>query len=106
MLNCLQEKLQEEVRIDPWPVQLHDVGKFYQEHSEPTVRDRLQDNTTNLPTASLGGQEWQNDPPNVQTETNEEREDEPIDSDWETRESEHSEDEDNHEQRPRRRGSL
>ena len=59
------------------------------------VRDGLQDNTTNFPTASLGGQERQNNPPNVQTETNEEREDEPIDSDSETRESEHSEEEDN-----------
>ena len=78
MLNCLQEKLQEEVRIDSRPVQLHNAGKIYQERPEPTVRDGLQDNTTNLPTASLGGQERQNDPPNVQTETNEEREDKPI----------------------------
>ena len=101
MLNCLQEKLQEEVRIDSRPVQLHNAGKIYQERPEPTVRDGLQDNTTNLPTASLGGQERQNDPPNVQTETNEEREDEPIDSDSETRESEHSEEEDNHEHPPK-----
>ena len=42
-----------------------------------------------------------NDPPNVQTETNEEREDEPIDSDSETRESKHNEEEDNHEHPPK-----
>ena len=41
------------------------------------VTDGLQDNT-DLLTASLGRQERQNDPPNVQTETNEEREDKPI----------------------------
>ena len=101
MLNCLQEKLQEEVRIDSRPIQLHNVGKIYQKCPELTVRDGLQDNTANLPTASLGGQERQNNPPNVQIETNEEREDEPIDSDSETRESKHSEEEDNHKHPPK-----
>ena len=84
------------MRIDSQPVQLHNTGKFYQEYPEPTVRDGLQDNTTSLPTDSLGEQERQTDPPNVQTETNEEREDKPIDSDSEIRESEHSKEEDNH----------
>ena len=57
MLNYLQEKLQEEVRIDSRVVQLHNAGKIYQERPEPTVSDGLKDNTTNLPTASLGRQE-------------------------------------------------
>ena len=77
MLNCLQEKLQKEVRTDSQPVQLHNMGKG---HLEQIVSDRLQDNATSVPTASLGRQEQQNDPPNVQTGTHKEREDELIDS--------------------------
>ena len=82
MMNCLQEKLQEEVRTDLQPVQLLNMpGVLYQ---EPTVNDRLQDNFTAKPTASLGGQQRQHNSLDQRSETNDGEVEDPIDSDPET----------------------
>ena len=96
MMNCLREKLQEEVRTDLQPVQLLITrGVLYQ---ELTVNDGLQDNFTVEPTASLGRQQQQHDSPDQRSEMNDgEAPEDPIDSDPDTRDLEHSGGEDDSE---------
>ena len=94
-MNCLREKLQEEVRTDLRPVQLLNTpGVLYQ---EPTVNDGLHYNFTVEPTASLGGQQQQYNSPDQRSETNDGEAEDPIDSDPESRDSEHSGGEDDSE---------
>ena len=68
--------------------------KFHEE--ELTVNNGLQDNSTVELTALLGGQQWQVNSPSLWLEINDEEED-LIDSDPETRDSENNGGEDDNE---------
>ena len=94
MMNCLREKLQKEVRTDLQPIWLLNMGVLYQ---EPTVNDGLQNNFIVEPTASLGGQQQQDDSLNQRSETNDGEAEDPVNSDPETRDSEHRGGEDDNE---------
>ena len=94
MMNCLREKLQKEVRTDLQPIWLLNMGVLYQ---EPTVNDGLQNNFIVEPTASLGGQQQQDDSLNQRSETNDGEVEDPVNSDPETRDLEHRGGEDDNE---------
>ena len=72
------------------------MGNLYKEQLELIINYRDQDNSTAELTESLSKQEWQNDPPNVQTEVNKEKRDGPIDSNPDARGSEYSSQKDNY----------